>query len=421
MKSRMDILFTSLCTTWSALLAILLVVWMDTYLLHYFHHGKYALCGLLGYFTQPSDQLSSTIPNTVMDDLSVLSHFHSVSIVYAQFEIREPLFIDQDDRSSFLVQRQNIATLGARSDTVLRGRIITHVNGTVHTSHDCGWNMNVGEFLRPIPKRRNPRHSFALLCPLLVPDSNTFQHFVDGVLPKLAQIHEIITHTQINITYLFYRPRDKIIHEMLDKIGIPPDRIAFYDGGYLSAKLLLNTCVTPPIHPTLWKTSRNLLRVDDRLKEPGKNTLVILLTRSNSRNIGRRILNMADTTSFLRRKYGSDLHIFQGGHTLAEAMSIFSKAAIVIGTHGGAFYNLIFCPASTKVIEILPVNEEGSPVPDHVAHTIIWQMAEVMNQTYLRLSQRAHNDKGDVYLPRDRLLRALHVLDETQRAKQIHA
>ena len=84
-------------------------------------------------------------------------------------------------------------------------------------------------------------------------------------------------------------------------------------------------------------------------------------------------------------------------------MSLFGNALLLIGIHGGAFYNLIFCPNSTKILEVMPVNHEGRPVPSPLAHANIWQMSQAINQTYLRMSQNAINSKGDVYISMDKL------------------
>ena len=47
-----------------------------------------------------------------------------------------------------------------------------------------------------------------------------------------------------------------------------------------------------------------------------------------------------------------DIFIFDGSGTLAEHISLFAKADIVIGPHGAGFANLIFCKPKTGIIEI---------------------------------------------------------------------
>ena len=40
----------------------------------------------------------------------------------------------------------------------------------------------------------------------------------------------------------------------------------------------------------------------------------------------------------------------------AKQIYLFNEASIVIGAHGAAFTNIIFCKQKTKVIEIIPEN-----------------------------------------------------------------
>ena len=40
------------------------------------------------------------------------------------------------------------------------------------------------------------------------------------------------------------------------------------------------------------------------------------------------------------------------GLSLAETAQLFSRAALIVGPHGGAFLNMIYCSAGTPVVEI---------------------------------------------------------------------
>ena len=46
-------------------------------------------------------------------------------------------------------------------------------------------------------------------------------------------------------------------------------------------------------------------------------------------------------------------------HTLNSTIALFSSAHAVVGSHGGAFPNLIFCPIDTVVIEAMPCDSCG--------------------------------------------------------------
>ena len=122
-------------------------------------------------------------------------------------------------------------------------------------------------------------NNLSITVPLLVPESSAFQHFIDGVLPKLVQISPLLT--QNNVNFVLYKPRDSIIYDILHKLGIARSRIIFLEGGVFSANtnVQLNTCITPPTHPVHMKIARELLGVKENCAISKRNHCVILLTR----------------------------------------------------------------------------------------------------------------------------------------------
>jgi capsular polysaccharide biosynthesis protein len=49
--------------------------------------------------------------------------------------------------------------------------------------------------------------------------------------------------------------------------------------------------------------------------------------------------------------------MFQGAAQprMFAPLQVFSRAVVVLGIHGGAFGNLVFCPPGVHVIEIIPI------------------------------------------------------------------
>ena len=92
------------------------------------------------------------------------------------------------------------------------------------------------------------------------------QHFVDGTLPKIAQAYELLRRPEVKL--LLYSPRsDVIIKEMLRALNISEDRIVWHSSNTVyRADYMIFTCVTPPLHPSLWLRARKLLGVADRLQ-----------------------------------------------------------------------------------------------------------------------------------------------------------
>ena len=105
------------------------------------------------------------------------------------------------------------------------------------------------------------------------------------------------------------------------------------------AKYMINACVAPPMHPSLWRMMRRLLGVNDtaHLQQHHKQTDVMLLTRAGASNGGRNALNKADVYNALLERFGERLVVFDSTHNLAQAIQVFHQVRVIIGTHGGAF------------------------------------------------------------------------------------
>eukprot|EP00730_Choanoeca_flexa_P013441 TRINITY_DN5322_c0_g1_i1.p1 TRINITY_DN5322_c0_g1~~TRINITY_DN5322_c0_g1_i1.p1 ORF type:complete len:415 (+),score=43.74 TRINITY_DN5322_c0_g1_i1:65-1246(+) len=83
-----------------------------------------------------------------------------------------------------------------------------------------------------------------------------------------------------------------------------------------------------------------------------------------------------------------ELHVWnhKQSHGWQQDRTVFEKAAIIMGPHGGAFANLPFAPPTATVIEIIPWTGLRPPVakdkeaPD--SRPCYWAMATALGQTY---------------------------------------
>ncbi len=179
---------------------------------------------------------------------------------------------------------------------------------------------------------------------------------------------------------------------MLHYLGIPEGKLLYYSHQGAQTERQLNTCITPPIHPFLWQQAAELLRGPQTSSPVSK---VVLLTRSShSYNGGRRIVNRPEVEMFLRRRYGNELLLFSGGYDLTQSQRIFGSARVVIGLHGGAFYNMFFASPNTTFVELMPTMPDGS-LPK-LAHTIVWRSAKALGQGYWRISATPQNNLNDI-------------------------
>lgn len=336
-------------------------------------------------------------------DSHVLEERFNYEIKYENFAISEPNFISDEDRKAFRSLPLNLEYLGQQPPDKLKGIIQMIPYGIAHMDIDCGWPSKLEDFFSNINSS-----TIDILTPLLVPDSAAFQHFLDGTMPKLIQSYNIIKAP--NVKLLIFRPRDNIIFDMLEKLNISQNKLVYYVDT-TGAKLQINSCITPPLHPLLWRKSRQMLGGPERLPVPVNQSNVVLLTRAGSYNGGRNMLNFGAVKDYLQRRYASRLLIFEGDYSLNRSIQVFGKSIILIGVHGGAMYNLNFASSDCHIIEFLPMIEFGIPI-ERIAHTIIWHMSQLLGQTYWRIHQTADTFDGDINVPIDKLELVLNAADQ---------
>lgn len=406
LATRKDAIFIALSCAWLMSLLTFTVLLLDTF-------GEHCIMKRLW----GNDQ--SGFPRSPFVTLEEAINASVGKIVYEMFSIREPFFISEEDRTVFLANVENVKTLGEQPTDQLQGGINVIENGTAHSDFECGWRTQPDVFKTPGKvkvKLKRYQRKYHALAPLLVPQSNTFQHFLDGVVPKIIQGGKLLQHQ--NVTVLLFRPWDRIVEEMLEKLGIRSANVEYYDGGAYWAKYIINICNTPPIHPLLWSQARLQLGAFENLQSSSYHQAwVVFLVRTKARNGGRHIVNQQEVTSFLEARYGAKARVYTGSRHLNETVEFFGSARIVIGVHGGAFYNMNFCPKQTAFVEIMPTNfTTGDPVPQGLAHTIIWKMAQLLQQPYWRLHERPLSNQGNVKIDLDKLARVLDIIDSRQRA-----
>ena len=328
-------------------------------------------------------------------------------IIYPNFTIKEPYFSTVSDSLIFNNDHYNRYGLSVPSPEMLRGRIHLIDGGYARSSTDCGWQTDISMFLQI--GKDNIRHSHEVLIPLLVPEAGSFQHFIDGLLPKLVQSYHILQHT--NARLLIPTPRDVIIFQFLDQLNISRSKIVLDEGGTHYARKLILACIAPPLHPYLFKAARRMLRIRDDATVSPDVAFVVLVQRSHARNPGRRILNIHQIHAMLESRYQERLYVFKGNLDLEETNYLFSRSRIVIGVHGGGLYNMLFSPANTTVIEVMPVDRTGHVVPPTLAHTIIWKLANMFGHIYWRIYEQACTKFGSLKITEEKLKNVLDSID----------
>ena len=117
----------------------------------------------------------------------------------------------------------------------------------------------------------------------------------------------------------------------------------------------------------------------------------IFIDRSESKFKHCQIINDIEVSNFLESKGFTKYKV--GQLPFKRQISLFKNAKIIVGAHGAAFANLIFCEPRTKIIEIKPKNH-----PNYFSRKI----SEINNLNYeLIETEIIPDDKknnGDIYL-----------------------
>ena len=194
-----------------------------------------------------------------------------ITLRYKTFNRTMPHFVSHKDRDLFLRLKENLDQFAAIPLERLTGDMAILYRGNVNLQMDCGWRNSLLDYYQG----RNPRKLLAryrpmrirasdIVVPLLVPDGWSFQHFMDGIMPKLAQLAPMLSNS--NVKLMLQRPADRIITEILEHLGINSSRVIQYTEGVTLFGNQLNSCICPPMHPLLWVKMRELLGVNRHLK-----------------------------------------------------------------------------------------------------------------------------------------------------------
>tara|TARA_B100000795_G_scaffold183742_1_gene139367 strand:- start:380 stop:8629 length:8250 start_codon:yes stop_codon:yes gene_type:complete len=296
---------------------------------------------------------------------------------YRKFKFEEPHFLREKDRQEML-NHKDIGDIMNVNPGKLYGEIRTVKNGKYDETDDCGYRADYSKHISSsTPKYKQ-------LIPLLVPGGNSFQHFLDGTMPKLIQAYEFIKkHPKAKIL----TKTSAIVNKLIRKLGITNDILEYSSSKSYTAEELFLICKTPPVHPDLWEKSRNIFNIDKNKK--GSKIIWIDRNGQNSRNGGRLILNQKEITDELSRMYPDNFVMYDShDYTLDETIELFNDAAVIMGAHGGGLYNLIFAPSNTLVIEFMPVSKTstGIGIPLGPAPNIIWMQSDILKQRFWRVS-----------------------------------
>jgi len=302
----------------------------------------------------------------------------------------------------------------------VRGHISAVRNGVYRGWVDCGQSTPLEFFTKVLERNEySSATTYDSLVSLVCDGGWSFQHFIDNVFPKIAHAWELIgTDANVKLLVDLTDRRHKPVLELLKFIGFDEQRIVRFSLSHkLVARELLVPCHAPPIHPFLWSKMQALLGV---AQVPlSERRIISYLSRSNRKehaNAGRTVLNEHATLEALRewaqrRQPPMQLEVFSSSAlgTPERVVEYFERVAVMIGPHGGAFYNQVFAPRDTVLVEFMPVlRSEFRSTMRHPAR-MVWTMAGLLNQTYYQMPCEASrpDDTADMEVDITKLIAIL--------------
>jgi capsular polysaccharide biosynthesis protein len=188
---------------------------------------------------------------------------------------------------------------------------------------------------------------------------DNYYHFLTDVLPRLAVLEQ--AH-MVPDRYLVNR-RTRFQRDLLDLVGIGPDRvIASVEVPHLRAdELLVGSLPDSHLRTPPWIVEWLRARLLPEASAPPRRRLYV--TRGD-RPHTRRVDNEREVLDVLE-PLGFDV-VDPGVLSVAEQVSSFAQAEMVVGPHGAGLTNIAFCPSGATVIELFP--------PDYV-NPCYWNLA----------------------------------------------
>jgi capsular polysaccharide biosynthesis protein len=197
---------------------------------------------------------------------------------------------------------------------------------------------------------------------------DNYFHFLTDVLPRLDLLHRAGVEPDrylVNRTTAFQR-------ELLDSLGIDQARtVTSADHPHIRPDCLVVPSL-PDSHlrapPWIAQWLRQQL-LPGQVGPPRRRLYVTRGVRKNTR----RVENEAEVLRALAPR-GFET-VDPGSLSVAEQIRLFSEAEVVVGAHGAALTNLVFCPAGAAVVELFP--------PDYV-NVCFWALATAVGGLHYR-------------------------------------
>jgi hypothetical protein len=306
--------------------------------------------------------------------------------------------------------------------------------GLIYDS-ECLYTLDYFHVPAKLPGSIAPTSRFQILLSLIWRSPPDYNHFVIETLPRLLYCRNLIrehgTALRIPWYYDLSTPWVEQYLMLLELQDLPFITTAWDPVEAFAAELILLPFCYPRDprtvaydDPVAWyPLCRDLQRLRalllTRMTANGgldlaRRPTIIYASRTDVANAkggtgvgsgggGRGMVNEEEILSILRRRYGKDLVIFVGRDwDVKSTIDLFARARLVIGPHGGAFVNTLFCAPGTALVEFLPALQPTQ----HYYRTSV-----CLSQQYWPLPIRGRGHKDALEVPPSELLRILDAID----------
>ncbi len=232
---------------------------------------------------------------------------------------------------------------------------------------------------------------------------NNYFHWMFDILPRLIILEKIYPLSEIDYFYcpqikpwqlqtlsIFKIKEDKIINSNYYR-HILADKVLAVSHPWYQKGRILNEAKNLPN----WIIDEISSKFEVHAKKFECNDKFFIDRRESKYNHCQ-IINDEDVKAYLKKKGFAVYRV--GELNFFEQIYLFQNAKIIIGAHGAAFANLIFCKPNTKVLDIIPENH-----PNTVDATIA--KFKNLNFEFVRTKKLSDEKKlaGDIFLPLDKV------------------
>ncbi|CAF4101376.1 unnamed protein product [Rotaria sordida] len=358
--------------------------------------------------------------------------FEEISENLPPFYIRLPNFSDNEAKNWFYsstyykINSKKCPNNSCEQNGILFNDIKEHlsvkiafIKNGLYLNDDCGYNYGDTNIRRTFQYDNEATVIYDKAILYTVSDGWSFQHFLDGIGPKLSHSRSYLDKYRDAKIIIIRGPRfDRSVKEIWSMLGVEESsRIIHYTGNMkVGARLLINPCRTPGIHPRLWHDAREMYwsisNISKSLNENKRiNFIYVQRTSSNAMNRGRLILNEQPFIDLLKEYcLKNSLNYIQYGHSknfknVKRHIKLFYNARYIIGVHGGALENINFAQSGTTLIEIMPFRSSTSYLPmtcsmfnpedlKACAGYMFYTQSQLLNQTYWILPTLVNNQEN---------------------------